>query len=323
MQALLADRARWPHALLLAGAPGIGKRVLARHVVRALLCERPRPGGLACGECDGCRYVAAGQHPDLRILEPVERDEAGVEKRLDAIPVTQVRALIDFVQLTSHRRGNKVALIAPAERMNPSAANALLKTLEEPPADTYLLLVAHQPGRLPATIVSRCRRIDVPAPAADVAVGWLAAQGVRDAANALAEAGGAPYAALAQSVLQAERAAWIAALAEPAQLSAPALAARIDLASRDERKDRLAAAIDWLLAWTADLARVAAGGAPRRNLEAGAALVALARQVARVPLSRYHRSLLRHRARLSHPLTPRLVAEALLLEYQGLFDHGG
>ena len=323
VRTLLADRARWPHALLLAGPAGIGKRIAAQHLARALLCERPRDGGIACGECDGCRYVAAGQHPDLRVVAPIERDDDGVEKRLDAIPVTQIRALTDFVQLTSHRQGNKVALIAPAERMNASAANALLKTLEEPPANTYLLLVADQPGRLPATVVSRCRRIDVPAPARADALAWLTARGVRDAANALAQAGGAPYSALALSSLQAERRAWLAALEEPARLSALALASRIDLAPRDERKDRLAAAIDWMLGWTTDLARVAAGGDARSNPDAVAALASLAKRVARVPLSRYHRSLLEHRARVSHPLTPRLVAEALLIDYQELFDDGG
>ncbi len=320
---LLVGRERWPHALLLTGPAGIGKRIVVQHLAQALLCESPGAEGMACGNCDGCRYVAAGAHPDLRILEPLERNEEGEVKRLDAIPVPQVRALTEFVQLTSHRRGRKVALIVPAERLNGAAENALLKTLEEPPPGTYLLLVSHQPGRLRATTLSRCRRIAVPFPPADAAVAWLTAQGVSDAAVALGHAAGAPYAALAQLPLEDERSAWIAALGAPATLSTLALAARIDAAGREERKERVGAAIDWMLGWSVDLARVAAGGAPRFNPDATVRLKALAGQVAGVALSRYHRSLLWQRDRLAHPLVPRLVAEALLIEYRNLFDHGG
>jgi DNA polymerase-3 subunit delta' len=265
----------------------------------------------------------AGTHPDLRVLEPLERNEDGDAKRLEAIPVVQVRGLTDFVQLTSHRGGRKVGLIVPAERLNSAAENALLKTLEEPPPDTYLVLVSHQPGRLRATTLSRCRRIPVPFPPTDAATRWLAAHGVSDAAAALGHAAGAPYAALAQLALHDERATWITALGKPASLSALGLAARIDAAGRDERKDRLAAALDWMLGWSVDLARVAAGAAPRFNPDARVRLDALAGQVAGVALSRYHRSLLRQRDRLAHPLVPRLVAEALLIEYRSLFDHGG
>jgi DNA polymerase-3 subunit delta' len=122
---LLARRGRWPHAMLIAGAPGIGKRVLARTLARALLCETPSAAGGACGTCAGCRYEAAGHHPDLRLVEPVEIDD-DVAKPVEWISVAMVRALADWTQLSSHRGGAKVAVIAPAERMNAPAANALL-----------------------------------------------------------------------------------------------------------------------------------------------------------------------------------------------------
>ena len=98
-------------------------------------------------------------------LELTTYDEAtGEWEAVDTIAVDRIRALIDFVLLSSHRQRAKVAVIVPAERMHPSAANALLKTLEEPPAGTFLILVSDQPGRLPATIVSRCRKIAVALP---------------------------------------------------------------------------------------------------------------------------------------------------------------
>lgn len=319
---LLAGRATLPHALLIHGPAGIGKHAFALALAQALLCEAPQPDGRACGQCPGCRYARAGQHPDLMRLERLVLDEETGELALvETIGIDRVRRLIDFIQLTSHRRGRKVAVIAPADRMNTSAANALLKTLEEPPAGTHLLLVTDQPGRLPATVVSRCRRFPLPEPGADVARRWLDGQGAEDAALLLAQAGGAPLAALAlaDAALLRERRAWLEALANPERLSPLQLSARIDAAGRDDRKARLQCAIDWLLAWTSDLARLSAGGSVERNPDFSAELAALAPRVASVPLFRYHRALLRQRAVLAHPLQPRLVAEALLLDYQALF----
>ena len=162
----LARRTRaWPHAMLITGPRGIGKRA-ARAALRAgaavRIAARRR---LACGACPSCRYVAAGAASGPASHRAVEIEDDGEVKRLDGIPVEQVR------ELTRSRRADartaaapRSALIVPAERMNAAAANALLKTLEEPPPGTYLLLVSHQPGRLPATIVSRCRRLAAPDP---------------------------------------------------------------------------------------------------------------------------------------------------------------
>jgi DNA polymerase-3 subunit delta' len=317
----LAARATWPHAILLDGPRGIGKRTLAGFFARALLCETPDTEGFACGTCASCHYVAAGQHPDLQMIEPFVVDEDGEVKAQDPIPVDRIRTLIDWVQLTSHRGRAKVAVIVPAESMNLAAANALLKTLEEPPPSTYLLLVSHQPGRVPVTLRSRCRRLPAPRPTAAIAEAWLAQQGVANPAVALAQSGGAPIAALAMAGAewQAERAVWMQALASPAALSPVSLAARIDAAPKDQRRERLGQIIDWLLAWTADLSRVAAGGMPVRNVDFASAFDPLANTVAPVPLFRYHRTLLRQRAWVTHPLQPRLVAEALLIGYRELF----
>jgi DNA polymerase-3 subunit delta' len=321
-RATLAQRASWPHAMLLHGPRGIGKHALALNLAQALLCESPRADGLACGECAGCRYATAGQHPDFLRLELLLIDpEEGTLAPVETIGIDRVRALTQFVQLTSHRQRAKVAVICPAERMNAAAANALLKTLEEPPPGTYLILVSDQPGRVPATILSRCRRFAAPVPAPATARAWLAAQGVEEPDLALAQAAGAPIDALARSdpAVQAERRFWLCALGQPERLCVPTLAARIDAGGKDERRARLAHALEWLIAWTADLARVVAGAAARQNPDAAAPLQRLAAQVAPIALFRYHRSLLRQRAMLAHPLQPRLVAEAVLLDYRGLF----
>jgi DNA polymerase-3 subunit delta' len=317
----LAARSRWPHALLITGRRGVGKRSLALHFAQALLCEDPHTGGAACGRCASCGYVAAGAHPDLRLIEPLDRDEDGNTKKVDAILVDRIRELIEFAQLTTHRQRAKVALIAPAEAMNAAAANALLKTLEEPPAATYLLLVSDQWGRLPATIVSRCRVLPAPEPDIESATAWLAARGVKNAPLLLAEAGGAPLLALtlADPEAQREREALLDALAQPERISPIAFGARLDAYPRDERGARLADALYWLLAWTADLAAVASGGAPRFSPDRRDALARLAPRVARVRLFRYYRALLRQRELLGHPLQPRLVAEALLFEYRAAF----
>ena len=318
---MLAKRARWPHAVLIGGREGLGKRQLAMHLARALLCEAPGAEGEACGACASCHLVESASHPDLRLIEPVSYDEEGNAVKEDGIGVDRIRELTAFAQLSSHRRVAKVAVIVPAEALNASAANALLKTLEEPPPATFLLLVSHQPGRLPATIISRCRRVPVGEPEPAAATAWLAAQGVTDASAALARAGGAPLLALELAQPSVERAleALVADLSRPERLSALAIGAGLDALPKDERGAALAHLLYWLLTWATDLAVVASGGEPRFHPDRRDALRRLSARVARVPLFRYYQKLLHQRALLAHPLQPRLVAEALLIEYRGLF----
>jgi len=155
-RALLQRKEQLPHALLLRGSQGIGKLAFAEAVARALLCEKPAPDGAACGQCTACGWMGQGSHPDFRRLEPEnlaeQKDsEAGIEKKEKAstqISVDQVRSLANFINVSSHRGGSKVVLVHPAEALNPNAANALLKGLEEPPPRTYFLLVAHRWNQL-------------------------------------------------------------------------------------------------------------------------------------------------------------------------------
>ncbi len=150
---------RLPHAWLVSGQAGLGKRGWAERTRRKLLCRQ----GQGCGRCDACRLLDAGSHPDSFTVEPDGR----------WIKVEAIRRLIHFSGLSASQGGRKVCLIQQADRMNLSAANALLKTLEEPPADTVFILLADDAGRLPATIRSRCRFDAVPWPDPQQAQAWL------------------------------------------------------------------------------------------------------------------------------------------------------
>lgn len=207
LEALKARSERFPHALLVHGARGLGKLALAEQVARYLLCEstESRP----CGRCEGCRWFAAGSHPDFRRIEPeaLAKEppgelEDGTEapakrgKPSTQIRIEQVRELAGFLNLRSHRGRMRIALVHPAEDMNENASNALLKGLEEPPPGAVFVLVSHRPARLLPTIRSRCVALPVPVPAPKVALEWLASQRVPDPERWLAYAGGAPLQAL-------------------------------------------------------------------------------------------------------------------------------
>ena len=185
-QGLTRDLARLPHALLLHGAPGIGKRDLAGRLAETLLCAAPDTNAKPCGRCRSCLLLAAGTHPDLFIVQPEEDGKF--------VTVDQVRAIGAFLALRPHTAAHKVVLVQPADAMNINAANSLLKVLEEPPLGSVLILIADQLARLPATVRSRCTRLPCGPPPAVEAARWLQEQGIdpRDAAALLGMAGGAP-----------------------------------------------------------------------------------------------------------------------------------
>lgn len=174
---------RLPHALLVHEAPGAGGEWLAGWAARLVLCSNPAEA--PCGHCGPCQRAAQGQHPDLIFVRPLETSAQ--------IRIEQVRELSAELALTAHQGGYKVGILSPADTMNRFAANALLKTLEEPPRGTLLVLVASQPSRLPATILSRCQRVRVRAPLRAEAVAWLeATRGPGDWGSMLAVLGTTP-----------------------------------------------------------------------------------------------------------------------------------
>lgn len=177
------QQARAPHAVLMLGAPGTGKRAAAGWLAQRKLTPA------AAGDCP--RYPAElPQHADLHWLTRPE------DKR--SIGIDQIRHLIGELSLTSHEGRGKVAVIDPANIMTGQAANSLLKTLEEPPGDTLIILIADRLGRLPATILSRCQRINIALPDEQESIAWLdQVQPGKHWPQALREAGGGPLAALA------------------------------------------------------------------------------------------------------------------------------
>jgi DNA polymerase-3 subunit delta' len=177
-----------PHALLLCGPRGLGKRDFLQRFVRGLLCQNSVDGD-ACGTCRSCLLFNAGTHPDYVALSYGLRKD-GVQR--SEIVVDQIRELSARLATSSQFGGWQIASIDPADAMNAAAANALLKTLEEPSRQTMLILLADAPWRMPATIRSRCQRIDFQLPTQAESLTWLQEEGVRDAPAALAAAGGNP-----------------------------------------------------------------------------------------------------------------------------------
>jgi DNA polymerase-3 subunit delta' len=183
------DSGRLPHAVLISGDQGIGKLRLATALAQRLICSAEMVK-YACGTCKTCNLFSAGSHPDITYLEPEEKGKA--------IKIDPVRKLCESLSKTAQQGGWKVAIIAPAEAMNINAANALLKNLEEPQSKTLLILVSHRPSRLSATIRSRCQKLSMPTPEADIALRWLTdVTNDRSAAEqVLPLAGGRPLLAL-------------------------------------------------------------------------------------------------------------------------------
>lgn len=245
--------------------------------------------------------VAAGTHPDRRELVPEEGKRT--------IKIDQIRALNDFLLLKSQYAGFRVATIDPAEGMNPNAANALLKTLEEPPPGAVLLLVSQRPAGLPATIRSRCQRLAVAAPPAETARAWLGAR--PDAAQAIACLGLAAGAPL-QAIKLAEAGA--------GQRYRDLLAALAELSA--ERADPVTVAGQWsghcellvdlLMHVLARLIRAAVGPSFADDaMSLPPALLGLDS----IELQYYLDKLLEARRQLAHPLNEQLVLEQLFIDW--------
>lgn len=211
------DEGRLGHALLVCGPARIGKRALVEHLAKRVLCLAPATGGEPCGHCRSCGMFAMrsqfdpvetrpdgspshpwghSAHPDLRLVGYGINPKT--QKPRSEIVIEQARDIGAWLALTSQLGGAQVVIVDPADAMNAAAANALLKTLEEPLTNRYLWLVSAQPNRLPATIRSRCQRLELAVPGHAAALQWMLDQGSprADAEAALAAAQGDPGQAL-------------------------------------------------------------------------------------------------------------------------------
>ncbi|OGT31389.1 MAG: DNA polymerase III subunit delta' [Gammaproteobacteria bacterium RIFCSPHIGHO2_12_FULL_35_23] len=156
------------HAYLLVGLSGLGKLNFATVLSQILLCEKINNQGFACLNCQSCKLFQAKTHPDYQLITPLEEGKI--------IKISQVRELIESVTKTPQVSKYKVIVLSPADAMNKAAANALLKTLEEPAGNTIIILISNQPHNLPATVQSRCSKIKFNVPAEAIASHWLIEQ---------------------------------------------------------------------------------------------------------------------------------------------------
>lgn len=309
---VLGRRDRLPHALLLHGRKGIGKLRFALALAHALLCEHPTPEG-SCGACASCAWLQSGVHPDFRRLEPAvdsdSDDDTPRTKASTQIVIEQVRALSEFLFVSTHRGGWRPVIVHPAEALNPNAANALLKNLEEPPAHTLFILVSHRLHQLLPTIKSRCQLLPLPAPRRDQATAWLAEQGVEDAELAAAHTGHAPLLAmeLQEQDYWAQRKRFLGHLAAP----------QIDVLTAAEQCNEagIPALLEWLQKWTYDVASRQLTGTVRYNPDHEKTLSRVAAGCSPVRMLRFHRELVRMQRHAQHPLNVRLFLEQMLFAY--------
>jgi DNA polymerase-3 subunit delta' len=304
------------HALLLHGPSGVGQFELAMALAQGWLCESSTVpiGARPCSVCASCRLVHAHSHPDLLILAPEAmrgslggaagegeeggEDRSGKKKPSKEIRVDEVRVSVAFTLTTSARGRGKVVVVHPAERMNTVAANAFLKTLEEPPGDVRFLLCSAAPDALLPTIRSRCQALMLRLPVPAEAVAWLAQQGIAEPAILLGASGGQPQEALARAEFGIDASAWCALPRRVAEGDVSAL-----------RGWPLPWVVDALQKLCHDAASMAAGAPPRYFPAA-----AISGSGDLESLLRYGRDLGRFARHVEHPWIADLSVESLVAQ---------
>ncbi|MFZ1546681.1 MAG: DNA polymerase III subunit delta' [Candidatus Nitrotoga sp.] len=335
-------RTRLPHAILLKGPPGIGKLDFAMNIARSLLCKQSQGIELACQGCTSCHWFEQGTHPDFRLLlsgaQSIEMQESSAtqtsltlknwtkriaEEVLDEqqkkgkkpsqeISVHQVRSLTNFTNLSTHQGGYRVVLIHPAEAMNTNAANALLKTLEEPPERMLIILVSHKPQQLLPTIVSRCLALAAPMPSLEASTTWLQQQQYANPLAMLARASFAPLLAarLAEEAIgEVEYNLFLNEIRQPAKFDVFALAEQL-------QRTEPFHVIQWLQQWCYDLGSAMLTGNVRYHPDLIDSIKYLSNNIAIFNLLRYQNELIIAKREALHPLNPKLLFESILLSYR-------
>jgi len=305
---------RLPHALLLVGGAGLGKWQFAQQFAHSLLCQSPAQSGCPCGSCQSCHLFNAATHSDLQIVVPDPESKSG------DIRIDDIRQMSNKEALTSQAGGHKVILIYPAERMTAAAANSLLKTLEEPTAQTRIILVSSQPHRLPATIRSRCQQIRFTAPEKGMAMHWLQQQGVTaDAETLLGLSGGSPLAALAlsQPEIMQERSQQLAEFLALAKGEADLTT----IAARWSKLDQTRT-LTWLSGWLIDIIRLQAteGAVQLFNPDQREILHTVGKRLKYKMLHQLLDAVHEARRLADATLNPQLILEDLLIRWSNCFN---
>ena len=354
------DFANFPNAILLHGQSGIGKFSFALELAQSLLCESAQISSRPCNQCEACHWFNTGNHPDFIALVPethrkllphsdYESDEApkkgkaardddgepSDKKEKKIISIEETRSAIESLSIGSHRGGNRVILIYPLEMLRSDSANTLLKSLEEPPANTIFILLADRVDRVLPTIRSRCRLLTAPRPDREIGLTWLRSQltkinGINVAAGDIEtiydEQGGAPYSVLESLLARHHQ-------DDKDELTMSIQAARLLLQSMSQgirinwlevAEKTHKAQYGYLLAamqrWVSDLQSVAQGGPPRYYPKHLATLQGLCKTVHIAKLHQFWKSLVHARRHENHPLANRVQLEALLSQYQQVFE---
>jgi len=340
---------RLSHALLISGPAGIGKLDFAESLAASLLCDQPTAESRACGHCTSCTWHASGNHPDFRRVRPEAFEALPPEedadkpastktdrKKSEQIRIDQVRGLEAFIQVGSHR-GRRLIVIEPAEAMNDATANALLKSLEEPPAGVHFLLVSHAAERLLPTVRSRTRAVPLSVPGQQAAQRVFAGMSppLKDGNLWLNRCAGAlrfaiDLASAAEKRPAATEEATVEVALIDALLSQLMLGPRMDglalaktceaLVKGDVSGTRLALLIDWMQRWVLDLQLVRLGAAPMVFPEHSAAFEKLVAVLDDERLSHYPDALLEARRLSSHPLNIRLFLESVFSRTLALYE---
>ena len=368
------DLESMPQALLLHGQAGIGKFDFAIHLAQSLLCEADllSAGTKPCKQCEACRWFETGNHPDLIALVPqtyrkklphaaleglekssemlgdeepesakLEAESADIatepkeKKQSGFIRMEQSLAAIQSMGIGSHRGGYRVLLIYPLELLRVEAANALLKSLEEPNPKTLFILVADRLDRVMPTIRSRCQLIAMPRPMREEALIWLQAQlegqknlklGPHEIENALDEQGGAPLAArdfiLAKRSDNDKDPLILATAATPILLEALSKGRDIPWLECAEKihKAPYSSLLNTMQRWLSDIQTAAQAKQQRYYPRHAKQIDALAAQANLIQLMRLWKQLIEARRHENHPLSTRIQLESLLTQYQQIFE---
>ncbi len=311
-QQLVANWHNRPNAWLFAGKAKTGKSAFVQYLAQALLCENPGKDYHPCGQCPSCHLFEQGSHPDFMLLTPAQEEDSGNARKLLQIKIDSVREVLQFSQITSHRGGLKVIVINPAESMNIQASNALLKVLEEPPANVVFILVSSQKDRLLPTIKSRCRPFILEMPDKQQALSFLQEQKVADAASLLAFNGGAPL--FEDNPEHDELRTQLTEL-----LSEPTLIALMDFAARfDQKKWPLALFLEWMQKWMIDMVWVHHHAEAYFYPEYTEQLKKIGQNIQKISIFDFLTQLNRLIPYGQHTLNVKLQAEAVVIDYLSL-----